>query len=74
MYILNKCVDHSRLQKGQTVQHLCNKLSADETPGSCISLMPYISKFKLVRFIIILYKVVQSFINRLLFLDMNKYF
>ncbi|XP_063421996.1 reversion-inducing cysteine-rich protein with Kazal motifs-like isoform X1 [Mytilus trossulus] len=43
MYILNKCVDHSRLQKGQTVQHLCNKLSADETPGSCISLMPYIT-------------------------------
>ena len=44
MYILNKCVDRSRLHKDQTVQHLCNKLSTDETPGSCVSLIPYLCK------------------------------
>ncbi|XP_041365816.1 reversion-inducing cysteine-rich protein with Kazal motifs-like [Gigantopelta aegis] len=44
IYILNKCVDNSRLSGDQTVPKLCNPLPKRSEPGACIAAFKYLTK------------------------------
>ncbi|XP_050418705.1 reversion-inducing cysteine-rich protein with Kazal motifs, partial [Patella vulgata] len=44
IYILNECVDKSRLTEDKTVPQLCNALPSRTEDGACISVSKYLSK------------------------------